>query len=266
MLAPYWRHLVKGSVQVLLFVILLKYFGLPSWERYQEESTVVTSVEKDLGLIPAPTVTVCPTNPETFLGFKDDSVRLEDFPNSEFVFELCKGLEGEDIVRCVEKKTFGLSEGIHMAKKGFVENFTDPRFWSPEFSLSNSGICYQLETNITLGVKKKTDVLWIVFKTNKSIVSFHDPNFFIIPNSSPGFPLNVLVIGKRMIWYSFKLVQHNNLNLASKRCNPDPLYSFTRCIKTSLSKEVGCKLHWDRWTPQEIPTCQHLEQYRSKLY
>ena len=57
-------------------------------------------------------------NPETLLGFKNESVCMENFPNHEFVFELWKGLEGEDIVCCVEKKTFGFSEGIQMTKKG----------------------------------------------------------------------------------------------------------------------------------------------------
>ena len=56
MMASYWRLLVKGLVQVILLVILFKYFGLPSWERYQEEAIIVHSAEKDLGDIPAPTV------------------------------------------------------------------------------------------------------------------------------------------------------------------------------------------------------------------
>ena len=43
---------------------------------------------------------------------------MENFPNHEFVLELCKGLEAEDIVCCVEKKIYGFSEGIQMAKKG----------------------------------------------------------------------------------------------------------------------------------------------------
>ena len=56
MMASYWRLLVKGLVQVILLVILFKYFGLSSWKRYEEEATIVTSAEKDLGDIPAPTV------------------------------------------------------------------------------------------------------------------------------------------------------------------------------------------------------------------
>ena len=101
-MAPTFRPFAKGAVQVVLLITLIQYFGLPSWERYQEEKTVVTSAEKNLGSIPAPTVTVCPLNQETILGLKNNSVLMENFPNFEFVFELCKGLKEEDIIRCVK--------------------------------------------------------------------------------------------------------------------------------------------------------------------
>ena len=245
-------------------VILFKYFGLQSWERYWQEKTVVTSAEMDLGGIPAPTVTVCPQNPRSLMGYKNNSVNMEAFPSSEIVFEVCKGLEGEDIVRCVEDKTFSLSDGIHFARKGYSGlggNFTDPKFWTPEFSFSAAGICYQLEANTTLGIKRPLHVLWILLKTRQTVIFIHNSNFFF-GSVNPGFPLNMMYIAKTMKMHSFRLVRHDNLDLATKPCNPNPLYSFTRCIKTSISKEVGCRLHWDRWTNQALPTCNHLEQYR----
>ena len=263
-MAPTIRSFTKGSVQVILLVVLFKYFGLPSWERYKEEKTVVTSAEKDLGGIPAPTVTVCSANNETMIGFKNSSVRMENFTNGEFVFKLCKGLTGDDIIHCVKNETFGFSEGIKMASKGLLGlagNLPYPRFWSPEFSWSAVGICYQLEANVTLGITKTLDVLKIVLKTSKSSIFIHDPNFFLVSNN-PGFPLNLMTISDTMKMHSFKLVKHNNLDLASKRCNPAPLYSFTRCIKTRVSQKVGCRLHWDRWTQLGLPTCNHLDQYR----
>ena len=259
-----WRYLAKGSVQVMLFVILSKYFVLPSWKRFREEKTVVTSAEKDLGGIPAPMVTLCPLHPDNVMGYKNNSVRLEKFPTSEIVSEVCKGLKGEDIVRCVEEKTFDLSDGLVFAIKGYLGSggdFTDSRFWSPDFSWSANGICYQLEANTTLAIKRPTNVLWMQLKSRKSLVFIHDSNYFL-QSLNPGFPLNMMLIGETMKMYSLKLVRHNNLDIASKPCNPDPLYSFTRCIKSSLSREVGCRLHWDRWTHQGLPTCHQLEQYR----
>ena len=260
-MASTFRPFAKGAVQVVLMITLIKYFGVPSWERYQEEKTVVTSAEKNLGAIPAPMVTVCPVNPETMLGLKNSSLRMENFPNFEFVFELCKGLKEEDIIQCVEKNTFSFSEIVEHASKGFVgENFTEARFWGPEFSMSAVGICFQLDANLTLGTKQITDMLLIKLKARKAFLLVHDPHFFIL-NSNPGFPLNFKTIDT-MKTYSFQLVQHNNLDLASKPCNSDPLYSFTRCIKTSLSREVGCRLHWDRWTQLKLKKCNQLEQYR----
>ena len=47
-----------------------------------------------------------------------------------------------------------------------------------------------------------------------------------------------------------------------RRCNPEPSYSFTGCVRESLSKKIGCKLKWDSWTSEDVPRCQHLDQYR----
>ena len=47
-----------------------------------------------------------------------------------------------------------------------------------------------------------------------------------------------------------------------RRCNPEPSYSFTGCVRESLSKMIGCKLKWDSWTSDDVPICQHLDQYR----
>ena len=128
--------------------------------------------------------------------------------------------------------------------------------------MSTFGICYQLEATLRLGNKKTIDILWIIFEINKSTTFIHDPNFFLA-SANPGFSLNMMTIGKPMKMHIFKLVLHKNIVLVSKPCNPSPLYSFTRCIKTGISREVGYRLHWDRWISQQLPTCHHLEQYRS---
>merc|ERR1712130_36595 len=59
-----------------------------------------------------------------------------------------------------------------------------------------------------------------------------------------------------------RVVQHNNINVPNRPCNPDPSYSFTSCVKESLSKRIGCKLKWDSWTSSDLPICQHMDQYR----
>ena len=260
---PHLRPFIKGLVQLTLLVILLKYFGLQSWQRFKEEKTVVTSAEKNLGEISAPSVTVCVENPKTQMGYKDDFLESELASSSGIIGQICQGLQGEDIVRCLEEKTYNISTVVKQASKGVSggTNRTDTRFWNADFSSASEGMCYQLEANMTLGTDQETDVLLI--SLNSALFSWvwiHDPKFFLT-NSNPGLPFTLTSI-KSMKWYSFRQVLHKNLDVASKRCNPDPLYSFTGCIKTSLSWEVGCRLHWDRWTDRQLPECDKLEQYR----
>ena len=242
------RLLVKCLFQVILLVLLLKYFGFSSWERYQDEKTVFTTAENDLGKIPAPTVTVCAYNPKSQLGYKDNSLHKMNFPTSEIVGEICKGLQGEDIVRCLEEKTYNFSTLVKQATKGPYSStpqfLNDTTYWHPEFSYSPSGLCYQLETNMTLGTDITTDILYILM-SNDNLTNYgvfiHDTNFFF-QTANPLTPFTLITVHKTML-INFHLVQHNNLDLASKPCNPDPLYSFTRCIKNTISREVGCRLY-----------------------
>ena len=256
-------QILKGLVQVTLLVILVKYFGFPSLERYLDEKTVIILFKNYVGDISAPTVTVCAASKNTGIGFTDEWINTLEYPTSEIVGDLCKGLQGEEIVKCIEMKSFNLSKAVQYAGKGGLgkNNLNDSIFWSPEFSYSTSGICNQLEANVTLGTNKATDVLWIKLNSNLSNVVFiHDPNLFFF-SAYPELPFNTMTVDD-MKMYSFKLVQHRNMDLASQPCNSDPHYSFTGCIKNGFSKEVGCRLHWDKWTDLTLPICDQLEQYR----
>ena len=113
------RPFIKGLVQVTLVIILLKYFGLHSWQRFKEEKTIVTSAEKYLGEISAPSVTVCAQNLKTQIGYKDDFLGAELATSSGIIDEICQGLQGEDIVHCVEENTYNISTVIKHASKMF---------------------------------------------------------------------------------------------------------------------------------------------------
>ena len=257
------KQFLKWTVQVVLLIIVVKFFGLQSLAQYRDEKTVVISSEIDLGEIPAPSVTVCATNKNTQMGFKDDLLTTYDYPTSEIIGDLCEGLVANDIVDCIENNTFNLSTAVHRASKGFSKkiDLTGPKFWNPEFSYSSAGLCHQMNANISLGQSQATGVLWIELNSTFRHTAFiHDPKFYFF-SSNPQLPFNSMLIGATQI-HSFRLVQHKKQNLASKPCQPDPQYSFTACVKNSFSKEVGCRLHWDRWSDPTLPVCHQLQQYR----
>ena len=255
--------LTKGLVQGALLIVVFCCFGLKSWHKYQDEKTLVTTAELDLGKITAPSVTVCAIDAETNLGFDNKSLKLQDFPTSEIVGTMCPDLEGDDIVKCVEENAFNLTTIVKNAGKGMMgtNDLSESRFWSPEFSYSNSGICQTLHPNMTMGTTIITDAIRIeLSNTFSNWIVIHDRNLFLF-NSNPSMPFKAMSINE-MKMYKFMVVRHENIDVASKHCNPDPSYIFTACIKNTISKEVGCRLHWDKWTDRALPNCHQTEQYR----
>ena len=45
-----------------------------------------------------------------------------------------------------------------------------------------------------------------------------------------------------------------------QRCESSKSYSFTACIKNSISRMVGCRLEWDGWSSRTIPVCKGIQQ------
>ena len=257
------KSVAKGLIQGTLLVVVFYYFGLDSWHKYMDEKTVVTAVELDLGEIPAPSVTVCAVNAKTHLGLTDPALSSENFPMGEIVGGICPGLEGDELVNCVQKNTFNLTMIVQNAEKGlFGKNkLTDARFWRPEFSNSRLGICQTLEPNLTLGNILATDSLCIELNNKfESYILIHEPNLFLL-NLNPSMPFKSMTVDGNKV-FKFNAVRHRNIDVISKRCNPDLSYSFTACIKKRISREVGCRLHWDRWTDQSLPKCHRGDQYR----
>ena len=48
-----------------------------------------------------------------------------------------------------------------------------------------------------------------------------------------------------------------------QRCESSESYSFTACIKNSISRRIGCRLKWDNWSSRDIPLCTETDQIRS---
>ena len=127
------KTLAKGLIQGTLLIVVLYYFGLDSWHKYMEQATVVTSVELDLGDIPAPSVTVCAVNANNYLGWTDPTLNFDNFLPGEIVGVICPGLEGDDLFDCVQENTFNLTTIVKNAEKGV-------------FGKKQPNICHILET------------------------------------------------------------------------------------------------------------------------
>ena len=88
---------------------------------------------------------------------------------------------------------------------------------------------------------------------------------YFIKSKNPDIPVNedVLEPGTYSIM-SIKVVEHRNLDVPNKRCNPKEKYSLTDCVRGAFSKDVGCTLHWAAQSDflAGLPICTTIDQHR----
>ena len=256
------KIVIRIGVQAILLILVVQFFGLESWNRFQAKKAVITSSEQNKGRVPAPAVTVCGFDQGQNWAFKKKPPGLNEF-SQDIIGHVCPNMKGDDIVKCVEEETYNLTTMVKVVTKGIQDNSSMPGSWYPELSMTGAALCHTLETDMNLGTNFTTESLRIELNKNLGYyVIIHDPDYFLI-NLNPGLPFKVLsILESKMTMHQLIVVKHENLDVPSKPCNPDPSYRFTGCIKEVFSREVGCRLPWDRWTGQATPVCHHLDQYR----
>ena len=171
-------------LQILLFLIFLQYFGLPSWSRFQEGQVVVVSHEREDGFVPAPAVTVCPQNPISMGGFKN--VSIVDGTNT--MSQLCEGKE--DIKRCIKEAAYNLTEAIKTFGSGYLGNMIMPSEesdWNIEFGLPFYGLCYTLNISFHMTIYNTNGTLNFGLQDLTYMMIVHDPNIFLL-TVNPSIP------------------------------------------------------------------------------
>ena len=259
-LMKHWKLFTKVLVQVLLLFLALNFFGLPSLRRYYDnEVVVIKSLDNSSGL-PTPAVSVCPNN-----GFPRNGSNLGLY--SSRIETVCKGKEGKEISKCVENASYGLASAIEkllVPGKISVGKKELPKLFVSHFTHTPTGMCFTLNKTYNFSrIPDRGSLLMIHFKTNSIYTVFlHDPSLFLV-TFNPKMPLTRLVIDQPgTISRRVDIIQHHKLDRPSNRCNPSPSYSLTACVKTFLSREIGCRLPWDTWTHAGRPLCLTLDQFR----
>ena len=250
-----------------LIVLFFKYFGLKSFERYNSQKVFVTKSWKRPDSLPSPAVTICSSDVDSGHGVKNLS-QMTDRGKSILEY-VCPGTEGEDLVQCTEESIFDLHdivefEGYDHGNSVDMDTRQNMPLVESHWKLSmnsDKGACltFQDFQHMPTG-----DVLKIgLTKDLKHQVFFHDPKFFL-KSENPDLQINNNVLDPGDYELSrLVLVQHENLDVADKRCNPTQNYSLTNCVKEAFSQEVGCALHWDLESlSMDLPKCATIDQYR----
>ena len=252
-----------------LIFFFLKYFGLKSFERYNSQKVFVTKSWKRPSSLPSPAVTVCSTDLDSGHGIKNLSKEQITDKDKSILEYVCTGKEGEELVQCTEESMFDQHDIVEFegyAHGNSVDNDTRQRMplveshWKMGLN-SDKGGCLTFQDFQHFPTDK---VLKIGLTKNLTHqVFFHDPKFFV-KSDNPDIPVNKNILDpgdydlNRLV-----LVQHENLDVPDKRCNPTKNYSLTNCVKEVFSNEVGCALHWDLQSfSSDLPKCATIEQYR----
>ena len=247
----YW-FFTKIIFQAGLLFIFLYYFGIPSVERYMSDEVLTITSETYPDKIPLPAVTVSAFN---------TSEAHDDWS------AVCGG--SEDLAACAREKTHSLAETIH-AELGVElrESLMAPELWRGDFSVPYYGRSYTLLYPHLKGNNWRTDSINLLVNTSDGLtrrIFIHDPDYFVYNVIPAALPMTVLSQPPRSgrLYYSLALTEHRKLNTQHNPCEEDQAYSFTACVKESLSETIGCRLLGDKLSDQTRPDCDTLEQFQT---
>ena len=150
------KNTLKFFVINLLFLVFLLLFGIPSLNKYMKnESLEVVSVDSESSYKPvlAPSIVICPTNPNTSIGWKIekeilDTVSISD--SLQFYKFICGS--AENLSDCILDKSYSLEESIFRftsAGSRFKE-FQSLGHFTTDITLPLNGQCHKLENNATI--------------------------------------------------------------------------------------------------------------------
>ena len=178
--------------------------------------------------------------------------------------------ESEDLRACVEESSPSLSETIH-AELGFSlrESLMAPDLWRVDFTgVVPYGQSYTLVYPYLRGNDWLSDDINLHVNTSDHLtrrVLIHDPDYFVLSENPFTLPIKMLTLTpwSGRVYYSLAIREHRKLDTPSNPCVEDPEYSFTTCIKESLSRKTGCRLPWDTLIDQRRQECTTLHQYQA---
>ena len=238
--------LSKSILQLLLFCLFLAFFGIPSLVQYQRKEIIVLKSDSKTGKgIEPPAVTLLATR--NSLGWK--RVKKDQFWQSFDLYDHCMGIN-MTVDDCLKQDSFGLAEILVEAKYiGINKNYSAPillnssassSFWKEDMSISGFGRYFTLKSlkNVT---QNEEDCLAFILSRNFSFHVFvHDEDFFLYSVNPLGPPSKSwqFQAHEENHYQEVTLTVHKKLNLERQPCEEDPGYSFSYCVRESLSKKV----------------------------
>ena len=262
------------SVILFLIVSFIIFFGVPSLKSFLRRGIYTDEEKVSKPFIPLPAVTICARNPNKSLtGWKDDVVdgsTNEDNSNAgmnaNYIAQECGAVASSKLDNCIKRKSFKLSETVQSCRLGIhseAENLIDSEFWTSDMTVSEHGMCYTINYPKKVGTDPFKEVLTFLFDKDLHYkVLIHDSNFFLLtanPSVIPQIMLELNGEDTKTQMYFLKATKRFLMNRKEQPCVEDKSYSFTKCIKESLSKKVGCRLEWNLMENSSLPICTSMK-------
>ena len=233
--------LLKAILQLVLFILFLHFFGVPSFETYHKKETFIAKYEVDTGGIEAPAVTIQATQNNS--GWKSTGGGKVYWKSFE-VFQHCARIN-LTIEECIKEDSIGLNEFLEDVRFGDDPNVStsvlNSSFLKEDMAVTAWGHHFTF-TNFKVMTQDDEDCLKFVLSKKFAFnVYVHDPDFFFLNFNPLGPPTNSWNFNGESVtsfYQELVLTKQKKLNLDRKPCEEDPAYSFTLCVKESLSKQV----------------------------
>ena len=182
---------------------------------------------------------------------------------SDKIGQFCNESSGfNDTVECIDEKTFFLQEVVENATSNGA-TLTGPEFWRSDFFLFHYGKVFTLHSPYHLGTDWENSLFLNLKQHMSYYVWIHDKGFFLTSTNQDVIPHYLLKMDhQECVFLTLRPVNYHMMDKDDRQCHPSESYSFTKCVKNSVSKLIGCRLPWDQWTSTDIEICSTKDQIR----
>ena len=174
-------------IQLILFVLFLMFFGIPSVEKYLAKGTIVVSSEEETNGIEAPAITIYVLKDTRVANMMNMGWKTsDDTLTSLWSFNLvnhCINIGFMNLETCVSNDTFELADYLKEAYLGLFDHCSKSPFhdtlWIEDMTLTFSGRYYTLKPSqiITRNYSEYFTILCLfLFASRRELFPFeHEP-------------------------------------------------------------------------------------------
>ena len=245
---------------IILAIIFLTFFGHPSLKNYQANETLISEKKVQFKPGDSPAITIAVREEKGGhhgwkAGHQSDNVFID------MIGHFCsKFTSFNETVQCINDKTYNLSEVVENAETGMT-TLNGPSSWNTDIFFFFYAKVNTLQSSYEIGTNWLNSLVMTLNKSQAYYVWIHDRKFFLTSTNEDVIPHLFFKIEKsEHVWLNIRPIYHHMMNKPGQRCDPSESYSFTECIKNTISRRIGCRLEWDHWSSGDIPLCTTLDQ------